>query len=167
SPRVLDRANTIEFNSVDLDEYGRDGGDLTDAFRLRAGVTLEALLAASRRPGPEDWTAAATRSQERIRAIHSLMAEFNLHFGYRVANEIARYLALTKEFVGEDQLDFALDLQVLQKVLPKLSGSRAKLETPLEALLEHLESEGLNMSAAKVSRMLTTVRAVGFVSFVE
>ncbi|MHB8804376.1 MAG: McrB family protein [Coriobacteriia bacterium] len=167
SPKVLDRANTIEFNSVDLDEYGRDGGDLADAFRLRDGVTLEALLAASRRPGPEDWTAAATRSQERIRAIHSLMAEYNLHFGYRVANEIARYLALTKEFVGEDQLDFALDLQVLQKVLPKLSGSRAKLEKPLEALLEHLESEGLNMSAAKVSRMLATVRAVGFVSFVE
>jgi hypothetical protein len=167
SPKVLDRANTIEFNSVDLDEYGRGGADLADAFRLSGDVTLEALLAASRRPGPEDWAVISTRSQERIRAIHSLMAEFNLHFGYRVANEIARYLALTKEFVGEDQLDFALDLQVLQKVLPKLSGSRAKLEKPLEALLEHLEGEGLNMSAAKVSRMLTTVRAVGFVSFVE
>ena len=167
SPKVLDRANTIEFNSVDLDEYGRDGGDFADTFRLRDGATLETLLASSRRPGPEDWTVIAARSQERIRAIHSLMAEFNLHFGYRVANEIARYLTLTKEFVGEDQLDFALDLQVLQKVLPKLSGSRAKLEKPLEALLEHLESEGLNMSAAKVSRMLGTVRAVGFVSFVE
>jgi 5-methylcytosine-specific restriction endonuclease McrBC GTP-binding regulatory subunit McrB len=167
SPKVLDRANTIEFNSVDLDSYGLGGAGHAATFHLRDGVPLEGLLAASRRPGPDDWMTTTMRAQERIRAIHSLMAEYNLHFGYRVANEIARYLALTKEFVGEDQLDFALDLQVLQKVLPKLSGSRAKLEQPLEALLEHLEGEGLNMSAAKVGRMLSTVRTVGFVSFVE
>ena len=167
SPKVLDRANTIEFNSVDLDAYGLDGPGFTDTFRLRGDVPLDDLLAASRQPGPKDWMTISKRAQERIRAIHTLMAEYNLHFGYRVANEIARYLALTKEFVGEDQLDFALDLQVLQKVLPKLSGSRAKLEQPLGALFEHLEGEGLNMSAAKVERMLTTVRTVGFVSFVE
>ncbi|MEL7667276.1 MAG: hypothetical protein AAGU73_03615 [Actinomycetota bacterium] len=167
SPKVLDRANTIEFNSVDLDSYGLGGAGHADTFHLRDGVTLEGLLAASRRPGPDDWMTTTMRAQERIQAIHSLMAEYNLHFGYRVVNEIARYLALAKEFVGEDQLDFALDLQVLQKVLPKLSGSRAKLEQPLEALLEHLEGEGLNMSAAKVGRMLSTVRTVGFVSFVE
>lgn len=167
SPKVLDRANTIEFNQVDLLAYGRGGAELADAFRLRDGITLDALLAASRQPGPQDWTALSAAAQDPIRAIHSLMEEYNLHFGYRVANEIARYLALTKDFVGDDQLDFALDLQVLQKVLPKLSGSRAKLERPLEALLEHLEGEGLLMSAAKVERMLSTVRAVGFVSFVE
>lgn len=167
SPKVLDRANTIEFNQVDLVDYGRGSAELTNAFRLHDGVTLDALLAASRQPGPQDWTALSTAAQDRIRAIHGLMEEYNLHFGYRVANEIARYLALTKEFVGDDQLDFALDLQVLQKVLPKLAGSRAKLERPLEALLEHLEGEGLLMSAAKVERMLSAVRAVGFVSFVE
>jgi len=167
SPKVLDRANTIEFNQVNLADYGRSGAGVTETFGLRDNTTVDELLAASRPAGPQDWAALPATAQDRIRAIHGLMEEHNLHFGYRVANEIARYLMLTQEFVGDDQLDFALDLQVLQKVLPKLSGSRAKLERPLEALLEHLEGEGLNMSAAKVGRMLSTVRAVGFVSFVE
>jgi hypothetical protein len=166
SPKVLDRANTIEFNEVNLASYGAGGG-LLDAFRLADSVTLDDLLAASRKPVPADWNGLPTPFKERVREVHALMAEYHLHFGYRVANEIARYLALTAEYIGDEQLDFAFDLQVLQKVLPKLSGSRAKLERPLEALLDYLDGAGLHLSAAKVARMLETVRTVGFVSFVE
>lgn len=167
SPKVLDRANTMEFNDVDLSSYGSSGTAEAGYFRLRSGVSVEGLLAAYRKPAPQDWRKLPTDYADRLRALHGLMAKHNLHFGYRVANEIARYMNLAAEFVGSDGLETAYDLQVLQKVLPKLSGSRAKLEAPLTALAEHLAQEGLPLSTAKVERMLSTVKSVGFVSFVE
>lgn len=167
SPKVLDRANTLEFNEVDLDTYGSAGGASAGSYRLRSGASVESLLAAYRKPTPQDWRELPAPYAQRLRALHGLMAEHNLHFGYRVANEIARYLNLAAQFVGPDALETAYDLQVLQKVLPKLSGSRAKLEPPLTALLAHLADEDLPLSAAKVGRMLRTVQSVGFVSFVE
>lgn len=167
SPKVLDRANTLEFNEVDLVQYGADAPAGAGGYRLSPEASVESLLAAYRRPRPQDWRELPAPYAERLRALHSLMAQHNLHFGYRVANEIARYLNLAAEFVGPEALETAYDLQVLQKVLPKLSGSRAKLEGPLTDLLEHLANEDLPLSAAKVGRMLKTVRSVGFVSFVE
>lgn len=167
SPKVLDRANTLEFNEVDLAQYGAAVTDDTGSYRLRPEVSVESLLAAYRKPQPQDWLELPAPYAERLQALHALMAQHNLHFGYRVANEIARYLNLAAAFVGPDALETAYDLQVLQKVLPKLSGSRAKLEGPLTDILEHLAKEDLPLSAAKVGRMLRTVQSVGFVSFVE
>ncbi|MDZ4168954.1 MAG: hypothetical protein U1E26_04765 [Coriobacteriia bacterium] len=167
SPKVLDRANTLEFNAVDLVSYGLGEGFETGDFRLLPEVSVEGLLASYRKPIPQDWQSLPQEYADRLRVLHGLMAQHNLHFGYRVANEIARYLNLAAEFVGPEALETAYDLQVLQKILPKLSGSRAKLEGPLTDLLEHLAKEDLPLSAAKVGRMLKTVQSVGFVSFVE
>jgi len=167
SPKVLDRANTLEFNEVDLVAYGLGEGFESGEYRLLPEVSVEGLLAFYRKPSPQDWQALPQEYADRLRALHGLMAQHNLHFGYRVANEIARYLNLAAEFVGPEALETAYDLQVLQKILPKLSGSRAKLEGPLTDLLEHLAKEDLPLSAAKVGRMLKTVQSVGFVSFVE
>ncbi|MDP2183272.1 MAG: hypothetical protein Q8K99_11975 [Actinomycetota bacterium] len=167
SPKVLDRANTLEFNEVDLVQYGSVVAGGTGGYRLRSEVSVESLLAAYRKPLPRDWRDLPAPYAGHLRALHGLMAQHNLHFGYRVANEIARYLNLAAEFIGPDALETAYDLQVLQKILPKLSGSRAKLEGPLTDLLEHLAKEDLPLSAAKVGRMLKTVQNVGFVSFVE
>ena len=104
-----------------------------------------------------------------------------------MANEVARYLNLAVANVGPDSLDAAFDLQVLQKVLPKFAGNRARLERPLWGLLQwcvdpeadlaaqsavNLDSidphEGTYpRSAAKLKRMIRTLQSVGFVSFVE
>ena len=167
SPKVLDRANTLEFNEVDLVRYGTAQAVEADGFRLRDDATVATVLAAYHKPSPADWLHLDQRYKDRLGALHALLHHHNLHFGYRVANEIARYLSLTEQFVGADALDIAFDLQVLQKVLPKFSGSRAKLEGPLQELHAHLAAEGLVRSEAKVARMLETLRTVGFVSFVE
>ena len=100
---------------------------------------------------------------------------------------MGRYVRLARRTLGDEAVDMALDLQVLQKVLPKLSGNRARLERPLwklVCLLHGHEGEAprltsdtqliisqtparLPRSAAKLERMLDTVREVGFVSYVE
>ena len=68
--------------------------------------------------------------------LHAILAEDNRHFGYRVANEIARFVNLAAEQAGpsEEALWLALDLAVLQKVLPKFHGTQQELEKPLGTL---------------------------------
>ena len=185
SSKVLDRANVIEFHDVDLVGYA---GEPTrdDAYLLGGQIDLVALLKSSpaRR---HDYLELPPDARSLLTGIHGLLAEYHLHFGYRVANEVGRYVRLARRTMGDSAVDTALDLEVLQKVLPKLSGNRARLERPLwklVCLLHGYEGEAprlttdtqmvicktparLPRSAAKLERMLDTVREVGFVSYVE
>jgi 5-methylcytosine-specific restriction protein B len=67
-----------------------------------------------------------------------------------------------------------LDYIVMTKLLPKVHGSRQRLETPLLALnawTAHYESGAgepfLPRSAAKLSRMIETLKDAQFVTFTE
>jgi 5-methylcytosine-specific restriction endonuclease McrBC GTP-binding regulatory subunit McrB len=185
SSKVLDRANVIEFHDVDLDGYaGEPVRD--DEYMLHDDIDLATLLESS--PARRyDYIELPADARALLSAIHKVLATHHLHFGYRVANEIGRYVRLARRTLGDDAVDTALDLQVLQKVLPKFSGNRAKLERPLWkliCLLHGHEGEAprltndqqvvmyqsrarLPRSTAKLERMLDTVREVGFVSYVE
>ena len=59
------------------------------------------------------------------------------HFGYRVAYEMAAYILNAANYVGDDEttLTTALDLQVLQKVLPKFHGTTNQIEVSVARLL--------------------------------
>ena len=198
SPKVLDRANVIEFNQVDLLGYGDDAEP--GSFALRNG---QIELGASTVARQEHFHKAPEQVRSTLAALNKLLAEWNLHFGYRVANEIALYVNNAVEAIGPEAVDTALDLQILQKVLPKLHGSRQKLLAPLwRALLFTLTGRDLGLdysdeglkaieedtsrkepvtlpggvdlstplmprSAAKLLRMLRTLRAQGFVAFIE
>lgn len=56
------------------------------------------------------------------------------HFGYRVFDEIAQYL-FNNHINGMMPFISAFDQAVLMKVLPKFTGSRARLRAPLLSLL--------------------------------
>jgi hypothetical protein len=185
SSKVLDRANVIEFHDVDLEGYVGES-IREDGYLLASGIDLLQLLNIS--PARRlDYIELPNDAKSILVEIHAVLAEYHLHFGYRVANEIGRYVNMARSALGGEAMMEALDLQVLQKVLPKLSGNRAKLERPLwklvcvmhghegepprltpdtEALV--LQSQALlPRSAVKLERMLDTVREVGFVSYVE
>lgn len=177
SPKVLDRANVIEFNDVDLLVYS-DETDYVPSWRLTAN-DVEGLIGllmrhvpsdgddSPRNPMPEDWLKLPPELREPIQELNVLLQKHHLHFGYRVANEIARFLNLAEENTKDQQPSEALDLQILQKVLPKLNGSRARLREPLQELLKFTNEHHFERSGEKISRMLKTVQEVGFVSFVE
>ncbi len=182
SPKVLDRANVIEFHDVDLGTYAAGVPNADDGgFRLTAGASLAALL---KHPGgayewarPSDFASLSASATDRLLEIHGLLAKHNLHFGYRVANEVARFVNLVDQHVESGVEAQALDLQLLQKVLPKLAGNAARLEPPLLELyadIAHADHPAvpdsacdLPRTAAKIGRMLESLRAVGFASFVE
>ena len=184
SPKVLDRSNVIEFNEVNLQSYPEIASE-TNEFRLQSKISIEEILEAAQPPSSADWVNLQDFYKDRLRQAQNLLAPHHLHFGYRVVNEISCFMNLAAKFLEEKDLDLAFDLQLLQKVFPKLAGNRAKLEKPLSELLQwcnnpdlprqidaFVESDEPNTptylhSAAKLTRMLKTLKTTGFVSFVE
>lgn len=189
SRKVLDRANVIEFHDVDVRRHMglASASAAASTLRLLGGADVAKLLTQERdvRKVRKILTGKLAAS---LAAVHDILRDYNLHFGYRVVDECARYLWLTKANAGAEHLDAALDLQFLQKVLPKLAGNRSELQEPLERLLSYFttgtdakldlsdlqsirsydfSNARMPLSAAKVHRMLERLTAVGFTSFVE
>lgn len=142
SPKVLDRAFTIELNQVDLEAFGdQPEVDTPGTLRLEG---FPGALVFERAPGAEDWTAFAELEDGKPRrvvvALHRLLGGDQRHFGYRVANEIARFTLLASEESEEnpEAVWAALDLAILQKVLPKFHGTQQELEATLERLFAFL-----------------------------
>jgi 5-methylcytosine-specific restriction endonuclease McrBC GTP-binding regulatory subunit McrB len=172
SPKVLDRANTIEFGDVRLDTYfsvssvGGPGAS-TASEETIAAFTNNWQFALLPKQVPElrsDLELAPYRGQ--LVRLNQLLEPFEMHFGYRVADEVLLYLwnswKLDDPTFG---LDIAFDHQICQKVLPKFHGSQAKLQEPLEALHAFCEEHGYARSAAKIQRMLDMLLKEGFASF--
>ena len=180
SKKVLDRANTIEFNTVSLLE--RPVGEATsDDLTWSERQVMFDLFLKSR---PTVWDEDVLRVLDEV---NSILKKRNLHFAYRVRDEVLRFMTNSEGLLDKQN---ALDLQIMQKVLPKLSGSREQLERvllellsyflmgsdePLPASIKNLYMLGPTEyetclyphSAAKMARMLARVREDGFVSYYE
>jgi len=171
SPKVLDRANTIEFNEVNLAEYfaKSDAATTPDAAADEAARTaftfkgefLRLPKSVSLRTDP-----VLAPYREQLIELNDLLKAHTLHFGYRVADEILLYLWNARELNDPAfTLDIAFDYQICQKILPKFHGSQARLQEPLHTLLEFCNQHQYNHSAAKVKRMLEALNKEGFASF--
>ena len=199
SPKVLDRANVIEFGEVDI-ERALGHGDAAPARGMRlAGGTLDPLWLCT---GKEEALAAKSIAHEveefttALEDVHGILTLSNLQFGYRVIDEVSAFVghALDKsDGEAEEIVRIAFDLQLRQKVIPKLSGGR-ELEEPLARLLhycldgeratatqleavraaalERLDPQSASPprypgSARKLLRMLDRLGDVGFVGALE
>jgi len=178
SPKVLDRAQTIEFR-VATDELASVPKYPTAAPGASSDH-LAVILAISRN---KNWhidhpTDGLEQVAEHLRAIHALLSKWDLEFGYRTNLEGIRFASIYSA-LGRSDWREALDLIMLQKILPRIHGPRARVEEPLKSLerfcffLSDDESKALDgepvlaMSLLKVRRMLRLVRANQFVSFTE
>ncbi|MDN3015796.1 AAA family ATPase [Paenibacillus sp. BSR1-1] len=74
--------------------------------------------------------------------VYKLLEKFNLHFGYRVINEISLYITNAEKSVTSypNLAVDALDFQFLQKVLPKFNGSIQKLWEPFVNILSYIRN---------------------------
>lgn len=182
SPKVLDRAMVLEFDEVDLERL-RSGGAGVGAGGYRFPDTLPPFRLAT----APDYASVPAGAHGHLVALNAILADARLHLGYRAANEIALFMKIYNGLLPEDTADTewrrALDAAVLQKVLPRLSGNRAKLEPPLATLcayLRDLELPAIDVSLESFDRaavaalpksyrrsieMLESLRDFGFVSF--
>lgn len=180
SPKVLDRAMVIEFDEVDLDDLRRGYGvSSDDDFRFPDELPPFRLATS------EDYASLPGVTHGHLRTINEILEDARLHFGYRSANEIALFINIYNGLLseeGDENLLRALDIAILQKILPKISGNRAKLEGPLLKLCAYLrdlkksnveieeltasnEEANLPHSYYRALEMLQSLRDFGFVSF--
>jgi 5-methylcytosine-specific restriction enzyme B len=152
SPKVLDRANTIDFRvrTEDLDiEYRKPQPCKAAPSSLVRGFLEvsadERFHLENRAPGHEEFVAV-------LRGLHRILSEHNLEFGHRVFYEATRFAAMFAASGVRDPYA-ALDRQIMQKILPRLHGSRRKLELALCALaVECVRSEDESRSNLSASR---------------
>jgi len=150
SPKVLDRANVIEFRISDT--------DMKYFFENRKALKMEELFlnkdknsgGAGQNMGKNFYTLSQDKSVIKIpeaqgdeNVLNKFFTELQIvgsEFGYRSASEIE--LLITKLGIKgfEDEKceplknNTKIDIAIMQKLLPKLHGSRKKLVGPLETL---------------------------------
>lgn len=179
SPKVLDRANVIEFRvtAEDMREFlahpsvydveglkgrGVDFGPPFVDLASSTSVSLDALQ--QEIPGV---AGAKEQVQQVFGDLFEILAPVGAEFGYRSAAEVHRFVFMHALLNGSEWkvLD-AIDAQVLQKVMPKLHGSERRLRPVLQKLGEYTASAGLHASGDKVARMQDRLRE-GFVSYLD
>lgn len=176
SPKILDRAFTIELNEVDLAALGsaREGaaGSPPAPGQLHLARLPEQLTPLPS-PGADDWRTFGAheggRLRQRVLDLQERLKADDRHFGYRVAVETARFVNLAVAQTAPDAESgwAALDLALLQKVLPKLHGTQQELDDVLTGLFAFAQEEPeLPCMAAKIDRMRTRLTRQGFTSFI-
>ncbi|MER2218891.1 McrB family protein [Methylobacterium brachiatum] len=141
SPKVIDRANVIEFtvNASAMQSYLSGSADFSPAAiqGMGAGYGTALADAAGGSAGLEDLdstSAAAFRAG--ILGLFEVLDRHGLQFGFRTVREIIRYVVANRQLFGEDwSAVSALDAQIVQRLLPRLNGDSAKLKPPLLALM--------------------------------
>lgn len=172
SPKVLDRAFTIEFDDPDLTAFPTSKGGVTTTFESLSLAMIDpsnAINIMEARTLNEDLF---NRVAAWLEEIQGILAPAGIKFGYRTRDAILLYLHFWRALglAGTLAGCAALDFCILQKVLPKISGSGDTLERALKHLSAWLEAweerqgevdgiDGefagpLERSRNKVSRML-------------
>lgn len=158
SPKVLDRAFTLEFDVGEIAEYLKfltkekeEENQKSIEFKedLKAAFTHNGTFIPNRSAKKEVDSFLQIKEHhfylEILNTIQEILRPYQLHFGYRVVDEILLFL----NSVYEDKklkeisqkpwafltLQQALDFAIKTKILPKFYGNRRKLEKPLIDLL--------------------------------
>ncbi|MGL5479976.1 MAG: McrB family protein [Clostridium sp.] len=139
SKKVLDRANTIEFSDVDLTlDFLNNSGEANEivgadnSFLKTNFISLKELIHSN-----EIENKFIEDINNRIIEINNILKQYSRHFAYRVRDEILIYMAenkisnlfleenseLTEEENEEISISKAFDYQIMQKILPLISGS--------------------------------------------
>ncbi len=175
SKKVLDRANTIEFNTVNLDYFNF----LMDMEEKEAEVASNRSLETEYLHLKECFK----ENEDLVRNISNILIEINkilesvgAQVGYRIRDEICFYMAYNEQ--GKLlSFDEALDYQIYQKILPRLAGSDGRTEEVLKQLYVLCANEEYDSgnsdasyakyprSANKLSHMLRRFEYDGFTSF--
>lgn len=131
SPKVLDRANTIEFRLTEE--------ELKDYIESDIKLNMNTLTAQGANMGESFMELALKETDKNLKSTEADLILFftelkksGAEFGYRTASEIGRLMFMLKE-LGEEG-DNLLDIAIMQKLLPKLHGSRNKLTKVLPIL---------------------------------
>jgi len=152
SPKVLDRANTIEVLPTPAEEYmnleneiGEPSGNVDYLENPLSNLGLrnksiedlrKRMVDINTETGESFWNVFS----KEIHSFQETLKKANFDFAFRVINEITRFMYAAWIYEGRPQnwenWRRYLDSQIKQKILPKLHGSQRELGDVLKDLFE-------------------------------
>lgn len=126
SKKVLDRANTIEFNYVDLVPSDSDYETVEPMSLNNDFLKTEHLLLVECKGSDEFINDICVELQ----SINKILQNANAHIGYRVRDEIVFYMLnnMKSDLLSRDE---AFDNEIMQKILPRIQGSSSSIRDVL------------------------------------
>ena len=179
SPKVLDRANVIEFRIAKdaMSAYLANPAHV-DIQKLNSNGNLSAEsfvdMASQEYMADESYT-------DVLNNFFKSLADIGAEFGYRTAYEMMRFMAIYKTLDKNAKEDDVLDAAIMQKMLPKVHGSRNRIEPALKKLASLClntetadpfadsaeETAKYKLSYDKIKRMHEKLLSEGFTSYAE
>ena len=199
SPKVLDRANTIEFR-ISKDVMAKflekheplNMENLLEDIPNNIGKGVSQTAAFMELAARKDIKIERQIHQETFVSFFTHLQLAGTEFGYRTANEMTELVSFLNHFSVD--LEKAYDIAIMQKLLPKLNGSRSKLSKVLpnlgglcltsgkkedaekifqefkgdsEVLKKHSSEVKFKLSFEKICRMYKNAHDNGFASYAE
>lgn len=193
SPKVLDRANTIEFRVTkdEIKKYFMKRKEVKmDLLKTQGALWAERFLGLTKNGITEKSNAELTVTETTLINFFNELKKTGAEFGYRTASEMIQLmeqLSTVEEKITDEE---KLDIAIMQKLLPKLHGSRRKLIGTLitlgkfcidEEIITNIEEDVFNkeefqfnsdgviypLSLEKIARMYNGLIQNGFTSYAE
>ncbi|MBQ8373464.1 MAG: hypothetical protein IJX35_04025 [Candidatus Methanomethylophilaceae archaeon] len=177
SPKVLDRANVLEFESASVSDYlssrpndYEPSGDVDFLQDCLKGIECRSMSAKTilDEIGGVDGNIAFRESIiSDLDSIQKLMTSMKLPFGFRTLDEVMRFMYVA--WIYEGRGEFVnwrryFDSQIKQKILPKVHGNFS-ISAPLRDFGKLCVENGYPRSAAKIERMSAVLESQRYVSF--
>ena len=176
SPKVLDRANVIEFSpeKEDVLKCFSENINIKDISPAPDGMA-ESFVALSKRirnSEQEPDEELKTNCKNILGELYDILKPAGFEFAYRTTKEIMLYYCAAKSLDSEIRTMKIFDEQIVQKILPKIHGNKKQIGEMLFKLknkLEELSNENkieLKLSQAKVQSMIEKLEKFQYASFI-
>lgn len=140
SPKVLDRAFVLDFGDADLGDYPpalleTRGPDEAERLALLRSFSRQGRFARVEKSVIYPFVNERPALRARLATLHAMLRPFDMHFGYRVYDEIVAFLEAADRNGWFEGVGDPLDAALCMKVLPRFRGQRRRIDAPLRALL--------------------------------
>lgn len=187
SPKVLDRANVIEFKPQKEDVFkvfsaagtvgkmvpvndGSAQAFLKLAKEIRTGkFAVDEDLTHYYTDVDGDFTGSNLDYVEGVFSdINEIVQKYDFEFAFRTVKEIRNYIAAAYELLEKTEfnLNQIIDEQLLQKILPKIHGNKKEIGQMLEELTGLCDKYSLVLSKKKIEQMKGKLAKVQYASFI-
>lgn len=187
SPKVLDRANVIEFKPQKEDVFkvfsavgtvgkmvsvndGSAQAFLKLAKEIRTGkFAVDEDLTHYYTDVDGDFTGSNLDYVEGVFSdIYEIVQKYDFEFAFRTVKEIRNYIAAAYELLEKTEFDLnkIIDEQLLQKILPKIHGNKKEIGQMLDELTGLCDKYSLVLSKKKIEQMKGKLAKVQYASFI-
>lgn len=187
SPKVLDRANVIEFKPQKEDVFkvfsaagtvgkmvpvndGSAQAFLKLAKEIRTGkFAVDEDLTHYYTDVDGDFTGSNLDYVEGVFSdIYEIVQKYDFEFAFRTVKEIRNYIVAAYELLEKTEfnLNQIIDEQLLQKILPKIHGNKKEIGQMLEELTGLCDKYSLVLSKKKIEQMKGKLAKVQYASFI-